>query len=340
MAAFGDADVPTCTRMLAALSLHDLGHVSDDLCQMLLAHAEAHPSDVSVGLRNALRFAATGAPVDDVELDPSEVLAMLEADSSSVTPEALAAIVSRLATAAVSRLQQAAERSFELAPYDVGALLGWLASHLPTRSAEAFDALVTTCGDPAVPASWQFGALDGLVALRRAGHLDDADVAVVRDLRMTPGAALLGEQISSAALRANQLRVLAPVLDADDIAWLAVHSRGSDVRARLVAISVCGAIDDDAIAVDWSLVGGLFDPDDTVVRSAVSSIGRRGISPSSGARPVARERLIDLARAGTADVRREAVVTAVNRPELELGELIERARQDRAWTVRREVGIG
>src|SRR5215218_5360229 len=89
-------------------------------------------------------------------------------------------------------------------------------------------------------------------------------------------------------------------------------------------------------AVDWSLVGGLFDPDDAVTVRAVGSIGRRGVDAGSAAAAVARDRLADLFARGRRDVRREVVVTAAARPELDGAHILSRARDDRSWIVRTE----
>ena len=166
----------------------------------------------------------------------------------------------------------------------------------------------------------------------------EGDIERIRGLKLQPGPKLLGEQITETVLRASQLRVIAPDITAADIAWLAVCAREIDRRARLVAIVTLGNTEiDEPTTVDWALVGGLFDPDDEIVGNAVASISRRGLKEASGAVPVARRRLIDLASQGATSVRREVVVTAAKRPELKLEEILRTAQSDRAWTVRREV---
>lgn len=339
---FAGADATTRTQMLTSLDPRDLDAAPDDLRQLLAAHAaDAGQDSIPDGLAGALRFITTRVPIDDFEqIDAGDALELLDWTPDAVTPEVVSALAAKLTAAARERLQEAAGGSFGFGRYDTDQALGQLASYLPTRPTDVIDTLVTTCGHPASPASWQFGALEGLAALRRAGHLDQEDIAVVRELRLVPGPELFGEEISAASMRANQLRILAPDVDADDVAWLAVCSRGSDVKARLIAMVAFGATTDaEATAVDWSLVGGLFDPEDDVVIRAVGSIGRRGLSADSGAEPVARNRLIDLAATASAAVRREVVVTAAERPELELADLVVRARNDRAWTVRREAEV-
>jgi hypothetical protein len=246
--------------------------------------------------------------------------------------------VDSLVRAVLRRLADAAERgTFGLSAYNVGQFLGRLASYLPARHAPAVGALLATITDPGSPASWQFDALEGLAALARGGRLDEDDRAAVGELQIIPGQTLFGEHISAATLRAAQLRVVGLAMTTDDVGWLAVVGRGSDVQPRLVSM-VALATDGvpQAAAVDWSLVGGLFDPDDDVVIRAVGSIGHRGVEPGSGATGVVRDRLADLFVAGRRDVRREVVVTAAARPELDGADIVTRARRDRSWIVRRE----
>jgi hypothetical protein len=82
------------------------------------------------------------------------------------------------------------------------------------------------------------------------------------------------EQLAD-VLRAAQLRVLAPDLTEDEIAWLAVCCRGQDRQARLVAVVALGETGNIArMTVDWSLVACLFDPDDSVVARALDALAK------------------------------------------------------------------
>jgi hypothetical protein len=92
---------------------------------------------------------------------------------------------------------------------------------------------------------------------------------------------------------------------------------------------------DAPATVDWSLVGGLYDPSDEVVIRAISSLARRGVG-TLAAMEVARPRLRELFDASHRGVRREVVVAAKLRPGLGISEIVDAAKGDRAWTVRRE----
>ncbi len=335
---FEHADTSTRTRMLRGLGPRDLTPAPKHLVELLAAHATALDTSLGKGLSAALGFLTTGAQFDDPgQIDVVDARQLLDWDAEAVSPNVVAALVTELTSSAYARLRAATTGTVGFGPSDVGHLLGDIARHMPARPQEAIDALITTCGHAAAPAAWQLGALEGLSALRQAGHLNAPDIAAVRALQITPGAALFGESYTADVLRADQLRVLAPDLEPSDVEWLAIQCRGSDPRVRLIAMVTFGGLTETAPAtVDWSLVGGLFDPDDDVVIRAVASVGRRGITADFGARPVARRRLIDLATAASSAVRREVVVTAKHRVELELSDIVSSANSDAAWTVRCE----
>jgi hypothetical protein len=210
-----------------------------------------------------------------------------------------------------------------------------LAARLPDTCRSVVQTLLFVLTDSAAAAEWQFGALEGLTMLRRASRLLPEDIEALRAIRLTPGRALFGEQFSAELLRAAQLRVYANELSDDDIGWLAVESRGGDPQARLVAITTLGETGRvGSPTVDWSLVGGLFDPADDVVIRAVVATERHGIA--GDAQAVARRRLVNLYKGGSRRVRLQVVNTARSNPTLELSEILLAARSDRAWSIRRE----
>ncbi len=303
----------------------------------LALHTDA--DRVAASFVAALRFASTRTMVSDPGwLLPDQALDLLEWNRTSVTQEVIEVLIEILVKAAEDRLREAADGNFALATWDTGLLLGRTASYLSDRVPRVVEVLMRTVQSAASPASWQFGALEGLAALRREKLLHDADITQLRSLVIVPGRKLLGEELSATVLKAAQLRVAVRELSPDDLAWLVVCARDHDRRARVVAVNALGFVPPTAStpAADWALVGALFDPDDEVVTHAVASVARRGMSPTSGAIPVTRERLFALGAQAPGSVRREVVVAAARRPELELGPVIEDARGDSAWTVRRE----
>jgi hypothetical protein len=335
--AFAAASSARRVAMFAAIDPAHLDVLPETLTRALADHA-ATARTFSAG-HAAMQVTMTSTPLRDVNgLSIPDIVELLDWNARSVTPEAIASEVDKLIKTVRRRLMAAAEGTVDLAAYEVGQYLGRLASYLPHREPSAVEALSVTVRDSTSSANWQFGALEGLAALARAGHLDNADRAAIRDLKIIPGPRLFGERVSADTLHAAQLRIVGPSMSDRDVEWLAVAGRGGDVQARLVTMA---ALDAEGLpfeaAVDWSLVGGLFDPDHAVTIQAVASIGRRGVTPRSGAFGVVRERLGDLFDRGPRDVRREVVVTAATRPELDARDIVARARDDRSWIVRREV---
>lgn len=218
-------------------------------------------------------------------------------------------------------------------------LLGELAAALSSPPRAAFETLLYLLEDDQAAASWQFGALEALAMLRDADGLDTQDVDRVRRLSLTPGRMLLGEQISASLLRAAQLRVCAPTLQAEEVAWLATRARDTDAKTRLVAIAALGDLcEDPTPTVEWSLVSGLFDPSDDVVVRAVGAFAHLSAS-SPDAVAVARSRLNELYHTGGSRVRRRVVAVVKAQDWLNFGDLLADAREDRSWTVRREAAL-
>jgi hypothetical protein len=333
---FAVASTAQRAAMFAAVRPGHLHEAPDDLMPALAAHAAS--TDLPTATRAALQVIERGQPICESEsLTVLELLDLLEWNVDAVAPETIGERVDELTAGIHKSLTDIKETGTIGVPaFDVRHALGELASYLPERHAPAVTALTSTVSDPAAPANWQFGALEGLAALARAGRLDPDDRTAIGAMMVVPGTRILGEQISEEVLHAAQLRVVGAATE-QDIRWLAVVGRGSDAQARLMVMAALGTLDLAAnAAADWSLVGGLFDPDDAVTIQAVAAIGRRGVSPKSGAAAVARDRLADLFARARRDLRRQVVITATARPELGGAEIVNRARADRSWIVRRE----
>src|SRR6202008_1669753 len=136
----------------------------------------------------ALRIWAGGTPLQSaVGLATPDLLELLDWNPAWVAQPVITAEVNKLVDAAHRRLDAAAEGTIGLAAYDIGNVLGRLASHLPARHAPAIDVLSATVGHPATTADWQFYALEGLTALSRADRLDEADRAAIAARELIPG---------------------------------------------------------------------------------------------------------------------------------------------------------
>jgi hypothetical protein len=321
-------------QALYPAAVEGLGHESLVRLVERVREIDGAPVDILAGLE----FLADGRQVTTSEgLDPAKLLDLLEWKSTLATPEAVKEAVDRLMRWLEERGAEAARGVHGLGSYEIGQVLGRLATYLPSRSDDVVAALYRVITDERSVASWQFGAFEGLSALRRKDRLLPEEVDRLRRLEFRAGQELLGGTMSDAVLDAARLRATAPGLQVDELLRLAVYARGTDRQARLVALATFGDEPGAAPTVEWSLVGGLFDPDDSVVAVAVSSIGRRGGFSDPGASEVALSRLRELAKLASTPVRREVVVLAIKNPEMQLADLVETARKDPAWTVRREI---
>lgn len=341
---FVQGDEEVRARMFAALDPHDLEAADEQLRAHLIAYTGDDVESVLAGvgepatdaLRLALAYLAGDAPIQ-IRVLGSVAVELLDWQPTALAPESIRATLNDLVASARDRLGKASEGTYGMGMHDTGQLLGRLASRLPRPDAAAVEVLFATCQHPSVPARWQFGALEGFNAMRRAGLLRDDDLRRIGELEIAPGREVLGEHMSAEALRAAQLRVAGAIGDDEDIAWLAVCSRGSDVQARLIAMHALTEMPETGAAtVDWSLVGGLFDPQDDVVSAAVGALGRRGLHSGGGPTAVAQSRLRRLAETGSVAVRRAVIVVAQQREELALSDVLTRALLDRSWMVRRE----
>ncbi len=290
------------------------------------------------GLDVALALATESGVDQWPALAAPDLLELLSWRANSVPTSKLEATVASVVEETKAAIRSAHEGSWALDDASTR-LLGELAAALSSPPRAAFETLLYLLEDDQAAASWQFGALEALAMLRDADGLDTQDVDRVRRLSLTPGRMLLGEQISASLLRAAQLRVCAPTLQAEEVAWLATRARDTDAKTRLVAIAALGDLcEDPTPTVEWSLVSGLFDPSDDVVVRAVGAFAHLSAS-SPDAVAVARSRLNELYHTGGSRVRRRVVAVVKAQDWLNFGDLLADAREDRSWTVRREAAL-
>jgi hypothetical protein len=337
--AFRRAEPHLRRRMAVALAPEDLDllprAVVEEVADCL---AGGPPAEVPPLVRAAVRRVASGEVVVDAgELEPGDVLRLLDWDPAAVEPAAADEVVTQLCRTLGARLERATDGQAGLGTHDWSELVARLAGHVSHRVQEVVDLLLDAATHRAATASWQLGVLDGLASLRRAGRLAERDLRCVRELRLRPGPRFRGESISAAALRADRLRVLAPEIDAADVAWLIGRTRAPDPAARLVAVATLAELGEtEAVGVDWALVGALSDDHDRVVQAALEGLRRRGLRGGELAGLQASARLRELAAGAAPSVRCGVVALAAARPELGLMGLVEAARHDPSWRVRRE----
>jgi hypothetical protein len=334
--AFASADEATRAAMLEQLEPYHVDAMPSVLRTKVAAHRQLGGQQTAFDL--ALAFAKHGDVDPAAPLSGKDALTLLRWRRESLAIPIVEALVDRVQASIGAALEAARENSWGVG--DAGTrTLAELATYLPTTPQSVIKSLIDMCQDDHAAAPWQFGALEGLTILRHAGQLGEPDIERVRQLEISPGRGFFGENVSGTLIRAAQLRVYAHRLDNDEVTWLATCARGSDVQSRLVAVAALGEVGNIATAtVEWSLVSGLFDPADEVVVRAVAALASRAKS-SSDVMAVVRVRVRDLYRSGSRMVRREVVRAARNSRDLEAGDIVASGRNDRAWTVRREVDI-
>lgn len=335
--AWGDAFLRAGERtksiMLSDLDPHHVDAMPSGLRTAVLDTLGEDQANSSFGL--ALQLDRDAVQPHLPNLSPANAAALLVWRANAVPPSQIEVLVNQLEENIRSALDNAHGGSWGIGDVNTR-LLADLTARLPNTRPAATQTLLSVLRDSAAAAEWQFGALEGFTILRQAGRLEPDDIAALRGLNLEPGRALFGERLSTTLLHAAQLRVYADNLDDDDIGWLAVQSRGADTQTRLVAIAALGETGRAGNpTVDWSIVSGLFDPADEVASRAVLAIKQQGIP--GDARVVAHRRLEDLYEVGSRAMRRLVVATARDNQELELTAIVDHARRDRAWSVRREV---
>ena len=337
-AAFAAADGSVRSAMLEPLDPQHVDAMPARLRDSVIAHRREHSEEGP--LDAALAIVTDERLVGEPKLSPPAALELLSWRRDALPAEAIAKLVDAVAGAVRATLQKAAEGAWNMGDGQTH-LLGDLASYLPSRREDVIDLLLEVCRSEHAAAAWQFGALEALMLLRHAGHLDQQDLHRVRGLDIAPGRALFGEDIGASLLHAAQLRVLADSLFGEDIAWLATCARGPDAQCRLVAIAALADIGNLGIpAVQWTLVSGMFDPSDEVAARAINGY-TLAEGASSDANAVVRARLRsslrerDAEAAPTGGRRRQALS-----PSWSCRSLLAAAASDRAWTVRREAADG
>lgn len=335
--AFAAADGAVRSAMLEPLDPQHIDAMPAELRELVIVHrreyAEKGPLDVALAI-------VTGEDlVARPKLSPPNAAELLSWRKDALGVDEIAMLVDAVAGAVRTTLQKAADGSWDMGDGQTH-LLGDLASHLPSRREDVIELLLEVCRSEHAAAAWQFGALEALLLLRDAGHLDERNLNRVRGLDISPGRALFGDDIGASLLHAAQLRVLANSLSGEDIAWLATCARGPDAQCRLVAIAALADIGNLGIpAVQWTLVSGMFDPSDEVAARAINGY-TLAEGASNDANAVVRARLVTLYESATRRLRRQVVIAAKRRRGLELRELLAAAGSDRAWTVRREAADG
>jgi hypothetical protein len=322
--------------MASGLGPGDLMPVPPPLLRELAQNAT---SNEPTAFSESIRYAIDGVPVAADVLEPDALIEVLEWDSSAATSDAIRAAMVALQVAADQARLDGSAAGPVITRGQFGGL-GRLSRFFGARREEVVTALIAVAGDSEATVDDQLQALEDLAVMRRAGLLAAIDLDAIAVLKLRPGPRFFGQRTNAETLRAAQLRVLGGRMGADDIAWLAAAGRASDSQIRLVAMLAFGDPDlDSHSAADWTLAGGLFDPDDEVVIAALESLSRRGLGEETGAHDLVSGRLGELVERGRRDVRRAVALAVSKQPTLGSPQVTEAVRTDVSWIVRREHGM-
>ena len=187
-----------------------------------------------------------------------------------------------------------------------------------------------------MPADHKFGALQGLLALRRAHGLSRKVGDAVRSMEDIVGPQIWGA-IDTGVLRVTRLAVLANALTHDEELEVVAACRSSKQEVRVVAVL---AIADllkarHSSTAAWALVGVLYDPTDDVMERGLQAVGQGALGEHPDAAEVATAAVVSAYRTGRPAVRTASVHAAARLADPAARRLVRTASGDRSWLVRR-----
>lgn len=307
--------------------------------QLLRVLATASPTSLDVKLRNAVS-----------EKAPADAIAHLAYDGHAqmLRSQDLARALETLLAAVHEESEEARGGKVSFGSSDVRLALGRLVAGSPHRGREAIELLIETATDPGLPGEHIMYARMALVLTRRAGQLNDSDLDLLQEADDAVGTIPEHGNISVALLRIRRLNILALRLTSQDAIWVVGACRHEDPRVRQIALATAGeAISASSGAAErealsWAMIGGLFDPEDDVVRAALSAVDADFLQGSPAAGQVAIRRLPRLLVEGSVPLRTTVAALAqrwadadaalANDPTVR--SLLAQAKADRSWIVR------
>lgn len=210
---------------------------------------------------------------------------------------------------------------------------------------EAIELLMEIATDPALPGRHLLQARTALMLIARAGMLGPDQRAALHDAA-DPEDEMIGfDGISAKLLEVSRLRILAEELRPEEALALVGLCRSQESRVRDLALTTCleatqGEEFDGNEALAWSVVGGLFDPNDEVLEHVAAGIVAGFIHRHPAPGEVARARFPTLLEFGPMRQRATVRLRAIEWSEDEslndelTANLLQRTAADRSWIVR------
>jgi hypothetical protein len=261
--------------------------------------------------------------------------------------EALKRAGEQLVNAVRQEAEEARKGTVSFGPEDVRLNLGRLIAATPSLNVndEGTELLLGIATSSDLPGSHVLQSRMALTLIRKAEQLNRAQLAAMHEARDTSIGFDAFERASPALLEVSRLRVVATELSAEEVVALVSHCRSTEAKVRALALATCAEAvkegpREGSEALAWSIVGGLFDPNDEVIEGVARGITLDFIRTHPAAGAVARSRFPALLDFGRMPVRATVRLRAKEWSEngdMEddvTSDLLQRTSQDRSWIVR------
>ena len=318
-----------------------VGELSEAEREQLLAACAELPAERrrSLAVIGAALATAQGQPAGPwiAAATPTQLVDLRDWQSDAVPDPVIAETVTKLLTLVEGERERAQEGSFGIGGADSRRILGRLSAELSQRNPRVASLLTAIANDERMPAEHQLGALEGLLAIRRAHGLETDTRAELRTVSALAGPHLWGT-IDTTVLRVLRLAVLADDLSSEEVLEVAAACRAPKREVRVVAIIATA----DALAATprtslaWGLLATLYDPADDIVERGLIAVTNGALDHTADVGEVAVAALVSAFRLGRKSVRRWAVRAASRLARYPAAELLIRsATEDSSWLVRR-----
>jgi hypothetical protein len=207
-------------------------------------------------------------------------------------------------------------------------------------SERSVEELVAEAVDEQLPGDFRLNSLMALARLASVG-LATPRVPEIRE-PADPHPLSFFMPMSADVLRAARLALHASHLDPREQIDLLTLSRHSDARVRQIVVETAGSFlaVSSSPSVEAALLAGLYDPEESVLEAALSSLARAQLNEISS--DAVAQRLWRLFHGYGREVRAGVVRAARARPRAtedpRLAEIVDLGRSDRSWLVRDAAG--
>jgi hypothetical protein len=355
---FKEFDTATQVALLEVIGTRMLSDFPDDargVVHEVIGRAIAESLDFGTQLLMIYATSADSEQPDEEmrtaiaeKASPSAIARLAQAEHLELlSEEALERASGELVKAVREETEEARNGTVSFGPEDVRLDLGRLIAATPELSVDVkgTELLLAIATSLDLPGGHLLQSRTALTLIRRAKRLSPAQLAALHEAR-DPEIGFGGfEGVSLDLLEVSRLRIVAAELTAEEIVALVGLCRSTEARVRDLALATCAeavevGLGEGNEALAWSIVGGLFDPNDEVIENVAAGITLDFIRTYPAAGAVARSRfpaLLDFGRmAVRATVRLRAREWA-KKGDMEddvTSELLQRTAEDRSWIVR------